>query len=58
METLNTAVCTNSSQSIQRRKSGNVHIVDSYVDMPENCVTFDKFENEFFLQLKKRYGKL
>ena len=57
MVALNIAVST-SSQSVKGRKCDNVHIDDYYDDMPENCVTFEIFENEFFLQLKKRYGKL
>ena len=59
MATLNVSVNTNSSRPISSRKSGEASMTairDSYGDMPENCVTFEKFENEFFCQLKKRYG--
>ncbi len=61
MATINVSVSTNGSRSISSRKSVRKSmsaIRNSYNDMPENCMTFEKFENEFFSQLRKRYGKL
>ena len=61
MATLNVSVNTNRSRPVSSRKRGEVSmsaIRDSYDDMPENCVPFEKFENEFFCQLRKRYGKI
>ena len=61
MATLNVSVNTNSSLLVSSRKRGEVTmsaIRDSYDDMPENCVPFEKFESEFFCQLRKRYGKI
>jgi hypothetical protein len=61
MDTGNTAVCTNNNRSIYGGKSKSVRTSansNSLDDMPKECVTFKEFEDEFFRQLKKRYGKL
>jgi len=61
MATDNTAVCTNNSRSTCGRKSESIRTSANSIpmdDMPKECVTFKEFEDEFFRQLKKRYGKL